>query len=144
MNERRARERSGHPQLGVQRRAARRVRRCGGRRRGASAGETVVVAWWGLGTGEDRVRCRGASREVSWIWFEPTWQRPATASWRRSGDAFQLPVQRRNIREKDPRFTLGLAGLDCVLVGGSGLFAGLAQGFIWALGTGSGLDSGAG
>ena len=59
--------------------------------------------------------------------------------WRRAGDAFHFPgspVQRRNIPEKVRQFHAGVSRI----VGCSGLFAGLAQGFMWALGSGSGLE----
>lgn len=96
MNERRARERSGHPQLGVQRRAARRVRRCGGRRRGASAGETVVVAWspggdWGLG----RIGCDAEVRAERSLGFGLN-RRGSDQRQRAGGDPATLSSSRSN------------------------------------------------
>lgn len=95
MNKRRARKRGGHPRLGVQRRAARQVRGCGGRsgRRGEGGGV--------VGTGEDRVRCDGRrGRE------EGGGERGAGFGSDRRGSEFDgdpatlssVHVQRRNIR----------------------------------------------
>ena len=106
MNKRRARERRGHPQLGVQCRAARRVRRCGSRRREAGGGERVG------GAAEDRVRCRGAmQRCMDLVWTDVAETskfggEPATLS------TFQGPRSNAEIsRKKFDNFTQGLAGL---------------------------------
>jgi hypothetical protein len=92
-----------------------------------------------VGTAEDRVRYCDAEVRAERYGFgldrRGSDQQSLAASLRRF-PLSRLPVQGRNIREKVAQFHAGVSRI----VGCSGLFAGLAQGFIWALGSGSGLE----